>query len=57
MEFHPSKCKLLRITNKTKPIISNYKIHNENLESVDNAKYLGVIINKRLKWIFFQIFI
>ena len=50
MEFHPNKCKLLRITNKRKLIITNYKIHNENLESVDNAKYLGVIINKRLKW-------
>ena len=50
MEFHPNKCKLLRITNKRKPIITNYKIHNENLESVDNAKYLGVIINKHLKW-------
>ena len=47
MEFHPNKCKLLRITNKRKLIITNY---NENLESVDTAKYLGVIINKRLKW-------
>ena len=43
------KIKLLWITNKRKPIISNYRIHNENLESVDNAKYFDVIINKRLK--------
>ena len=26
------------------------KIHNKKLELGDNAKYLGVIINKRLKW-------
>ena len=50
MEFHPNKCKLLRVTNKTKPILADYHIHNENLECVENAKYLGVIINKRLKW-------
>lgn len=50
MEFHPGKCKLLRITNKTKPIYANYTIHNVILECVDNAKYLGVILNKRLKW-------
>lgn len=50
MEFHPKKCKVLRITNKRKPIISNYKIHDEELETVDKAKYLGVTINKNLSW-------
>ena len=29
MEFHPKKCKVLRITNKRKPINAAYKIHNE----------------------------
>ena len=50
MEFHPHKCKLLRITNKTKPILNTYTIHGQKLESVDNAKYLGVTLNKHLKW-------
>ena len=50
MEFHPGKCKSLTITNKTKPIRSTYHIHNQNLENVTNAKYLGVTINKNLKW-------
>ena len=50
MEFHPGKCKSLTVTNKTKPICSTYNIHNENLENVTNAKYLGVTINKNLKW-------
>ena len=50
MEFHPQKCKHLTITNKTKPIESTYSIHNEDLEKVSNAKYLGVTLNKKLKW-------
>ena len=50
MEFHPGKCKSLTITNKTKPLRSTYSIHNEQLENVTNAKYLGVTINKNLKW-------
>ena len=36
MEFHPDKC--------------DYTIHNQPLELVDEAKYFGVIIQKRLKW-------
>ena len=50
MEFHPKKCKVLSVTNKTKPLKTSYKIHNETLESVDSAKYLGVEIHKKLKW-------
>ena len=50
MEFHPKKCKVLTITNKTKPIKTSYKIHNETLENVESAKYLGVEIHKKLKW-------
>jgi len=43
MEFHPQKCKHL-------PITSTYSIHNEELENVLKAKYLGVTIDKKLKW-------
>ena len=50
MEFHPQKCKVLKVTNKTKPIKSSYFIHGEKLECVDNAKYLGVTLNKKLRW-------
>ena len=45
IEFHPKISKVLRITNKRKPINTTYKIHNEELEN-NNAKYLGVTINK-----------
>ena len=50
MEFHPDKCKVLRITAKTKPIVTKYELHNEKLKCVDEAKYLGVIIHKKLSW-------
>lgn len=51
MEFHPGKCQLLRITNKSKQFIpSDYFIHHTKLEMSDSAKYLGVIIDSRLNW-------
>ena len=50
MEFHPWKCKMLRITNKRKIIESNYYIHGEKLENVTEAKYLGVTLDKSMTW-------
>ena len=40
MEFHPDKCKLLRITNKLKPIEASYYMHNHKLDKVETGKYL-----------------
>ena len=40
MEFHPDKCKLLRITN----------MHKQKIDHVDEAKYLGILIHKKLSW-------
>ena len=37
MEFHPDKCQVLRITNKTKPIQVNYNIHDVRLSQVESA--------------------
>ena len=50
MEFHPDKCKVLRITNKRKTIKYRYLLHNVILKEVSNAKYLGVTMNTRLAW-------
>ena len=50
MEFHPDKCKLLRITNKLKPIEASYYMHNHKLDVVETGKYLGVLRNKKLSW-------
>jgi len=50
MEFHPDKCKMLRITNKRKIIESCYYIHGHELENVTEAKYLGVTLTKKMSW-------
>lgn len=50
MEFHPSKCQLLRVTNKRKPVTNSYNIRGHKLDVVDSAKYLGVTIHKNLRW-------
>ena len=50
MEFHPSKCQVVNVTNKQKPIISSYTIHNEVLESVRSAKYLGLHVDAKLNF-------
>ena len=39
MQFHPDKCQVLRITNKRKPIIFNYTLHDIVLVTVTPAKY------------------
>ena len=50
MEFHRDKCKLLRITNKSNPTEAGYVIHKQKLDQVDEAKYLGILIHKKLSW-------
>jgi len=40
MEFHPEKCKLLRITNKRKVTAGSYQIHGHDLEQMKKTKYL-----------------
>ena len=50
MEFNPSKCQVLHITRSRKPVMSRYFMHNQELESVDTAKYLGVNISRDLGW-------
>ena len=40
----------MTITNKRNPIKQNYKILGHTLEQVDNVQYLGVHIDKSLKW-------
>ena len=40
MEFNPSRCQLLRVTLKHKPVEASYTIHGQTLELVESAKYL-----------------
>ena len=48
MRFNASKCQVLQITNKRKPLPATYTIHGQVLEVVDSAKYLGVHLDTRL---------
>ena len=48
MEFHTSKCQVISITNKVKPIIGKYQVHDHILEQVHCAKYLGIYIDSKL---------
>ena len=50
MEFNPGKCQVIQITRSKSPVKSRYFMHNQELESVDAAKYLGVTISKDLSW-------
>lgn len=50
MEFHPSKCQILRVTNKRNPVRATYRIHGHVLEEVSSAKYLGVNLDSKLTW-------
>ena len=50
MEFNPSKCTVLCITRSKHPFKSTYKLHGQTLETVSDAKYLGVNISSDLNW-------
>ena len=50
MEFNPGKCQVIHITRSKSLVKSRYFLHNQEQESVDAAKYLGVTIRKDLSW-------
>ena len=50
MEFNPDKCEVIHVTKKKDPIMFPYKLHNSELKSTENAKYLGVTISNDFSW-------
>ena len=44
MKFNPSKCQIFSVTRKKYRIKFQYKLHNEALENLKSAKYLGITI-------------
>ena len=46
MAFNLGKCKLVRVTNKKYPLKHCYNLQGEQIKSVPDAKYLGVIIDE-----------
>ena len=50
MKFHATKCNVLTVTGKRKPIQTEYKLYGHSLSRVTSAKYLGVTITEDLRW-------
>ena len=51
MSFNPTKCEMMRTTNRIHPLCFSYKLKNHYLNKMSHAKYLGKIIDKRLTWL------
>ena len=50
MSFNAAKCSSIAMTRKHKKILHQYKLHNQTLERVDKATYLGVQLSSDLSW-------
>ena len=50
MQFNPSKCNIICISNKQRPPQRTYFFCGSKLEQVDSASYLGITVNRKLKW-------
>ena len=50
MGFNPSKCQVVHVTGSKKPVIRDYILHGQVLESVTSARYLGMDISGSLSW-------
>ena len=50
MGFSSGKCYLVNITNKKQPLKHCYYLQGEEIKSVPNAKYLGVVIDEYLSF-------
>ena len=52
MNFNVAKCQYMRVTlhYSHKHIIHNYTFHQQILENVQSAKYLGITITENMDW-------
>ena len=50
MSFKPSKCEVVRVTERRNPVEATYQIHSHDLTITKTGKYLGVIILEDLSW-------
>lgn len=48
MCFSTTKCVAMTVSNKRKPIVSDYYLENEKLTKEKKIKYLGVIVDHKL---------
>ena len=50
LPLNTSKCKVMCISNKRRPLQYSYSVNNIALEWVDTFSYLGIKIDRKLKW-------
>ena len=50
MRINTKKCKIMRITRKKSPLVGEYNIEGQPLESVDMYKDLGLFTTSNLSW-------
>ena len=52
MKFNVAKCHSMRVTwhQHHKHILFDYSLHNQTLENVQSAKYLGITISDNMDW-------
>ncbi|CAB4026490.1 Hypothetical predicted protein, partial [Paramuricea clavata] len=50
MKFNASKCKVLTITRKKSPAITDYRLGNVILQRAHQEKDLGIIVKSNLSW-------
>ncbi|CAB4020537.1 Hypothetical predicted protein [Paramuricea clavata] len=50
MKFNASKCKVLTITRKKSPVITDYRLGNVILHRAHQEKDLGIIVKSNLSW-------
>ncbi|XP_068725942.1 uncharacterized protein [Montipora capricornis] len=50
MVFNVKKCKVMRLTKKRQPLVSNYSLDNSPLEEVKEFKDLGVTTTDNFNW-------
>ena len=50
MSFNPSKCHVMHMTRKIKPILKDYTLKGETLKTVESATYLGIELSSDLSW-------
>ena len=50
LQWNSTKCKAMNVTNKRNTIPCHYYIDAAVIEKVDSYRYLGGIVDNRLKW-------
>ena len=50
MHFNPTKCKTMRVSRKATPGRTNYNLLGVELEEKDEIQYLGIFIQKDVRW-------